>query len=78
MATDGQIAAAAPQAIDLSKPLYAQVNAVQWRAFWATFLGWVLDGFDFTILTFILIDIQGTFGLDRAQTVVQLPLAALT
>jgi SHS family lactate transporter-like MFS transporter len=47
-------------------PWYRQVNATQWRAFWATFLGWVLDGFDFTILTFILIDIQNSFTVDRA------------
>lgn len=47
-------------------PWYRQVNAMQWRAFWATFLGWVLDGFDFTILTFILIDIQNSFTIDRA------------
>ena len=45
-------------------PWYRQVNADQWRAFWATFLGWVLDGFDFTILTFVLIDIQRTFTVD--------------
>src|SRR6059036_3135750 len=48
-------------------PWYRQVNATQWRAFWATFLGWVLDGFDFTILTFILIDIQHSFTIDRAR-----------
>jgi SHS family lactate transporter-like MFS transporter len=47
-------------------PWYRQVNAMQWRAFWATFLGWALDGFDFTILTFILIDIQNSFTIDRA------------
>src|SRR5918995_4168337 len=47
-------------------PWYRQVNTDQWRAFWATFLGWVLDGFDFTILTFILIDIQNSFTVDRA------------
>src|SRR5215510_8703000 len=47
-------------------PWYRQVNATQWRAFWATFLGWVLDGFDFNILTFILIDIQHSFTIDRA------------
>ena len=29
-------------------------------------LGWMLDGFDFTILTFILIDIQNSFTVDRA------------
>src|SRR5262245_20260463 len=45
-------------------PWYQQVNRDQWRAFWATFLGWVLDGFDFTIITFILIDIQKTFAVD--------------
>jgi SHS family lactate transporter-like MFS transporter len=42
------------------------VTTKQWRAFWAAFLGWVLDGFDATILTFILIDIQNSFSVDRA------------
>ena len=36
----------------------------QWRAFAGTFLGWTFDGFDFTILTFVLIDIQKTFAVD--------------
>src|SRR5207237_5937482 len=36
----------------------------QWRAFAATFLAWTFDGFDFTVLTFILIDIQKTFAVD--------------
>ena len=36
----------------------------QWRAFAATFLGWMFDGFDFTVLTFILIDIQRRFAVD--------------
>jgi SHS family lactate transporter-like MFS transporter len=48
------------------RPWYRQVNADQWRAFWATFLGWVLDGFDFTILTFILVDIQQSFTVGAA------------
>lgn len=47
-------------------PWYRQVNGEQWRAFNATFLGWVLDGFDFTIITFILIDIQQSFTVDKA------------
>ena len=46
-------------------PWYRQVNREQWKAFLATFLGWVLDGFDFTILTFILIDIQKSFTIDN-------------
>ena len=55
-----------PPPVQLEGPWYRQVNSEQWRAFWATFLGWVLDGFDFTILTFILIDIQNSFTVDRA------------
>ncbi len=47
-------------------PWYRQVSREQWKAFFATFLGWLLDGFDFTILTFILIDIQESFTVDRA------------
>jgi SHS family lactate transporter-like MFS transporter len=47
-------------------PWYRQVTPQQWRAFAAAFLGWVLDGFDFTILTFILIDIQKSFTIDSA------------
>ncbi|MEQ8661548.1 MAG: MFS transporter [Gammaproteobacteria bacterium] len=38
----------------------------QRRAFWAVFLGWVVDSFDFNILAFILIDIQQSFTVDRA------------
>jgi MFS transporter, SHS family, lactate transporter len=47
-------------------PWYTQVTSDQWRAFWAVFLGWVVDAFDFTISTFILIDIQKSFTVDRA------------
>ncbi len=44
---------------------YREVTAGQWRAFLATFFGWMLDGFDFTVLTFILIDIQHSFTVDK-------------
>ena len=47
-------------------PWYRQVDGRQWRAFFATFLGWLLDAFDFTIMTFILIDIQNSFTVDAA------------
>ncbi|MBI4472579.1 MAG: MFS transporter [Acidobacteria bacterium] len=52
--------------IDTSLPWYRQVNREQWRAFIATFGGWILDGFDFTILTFIIIDIQREFSVTSA------------
>jgi SHS family lactate transporter-like MFS transporter len=47
-------------------PWYRQVTSEQWKAFLATFLGWVLDGFDFTILTFLLGDIGRSFSVDKA------------
>jgi MFS transporter, SHS family, lactate transporter len=42
------------------------INATQWRAFLGAFLGWVLDGFDFSVLAFILIDIEHSFTVDKA------------
>jgi SHS family lactate transporter-like MFS transporter len=47
-------------------PWYRQVTGDQWRAFWAVFLGWIVDSFDFNILAFIVIDIQKSFTVDRA------------
>src|SRR3954465_2811426 len=37
----------------------------QRRAFFAAFFGWMLDGFDYTILTFVLLDIQRSFTIDK-------------
>ena len=50
----------------LPRPWYRDVNREQRKVFAATFLAWMLDAFDFTILTFILIDIQQSFTVDRA------------
>jgi SHS family lactate transporter-like MFS transporter len=47
-------------------PWYREVNRDQWRAFVASFGGWILDGFDFMILSFVLIDIQKEFSVDAA------------
>ena len=57
---------AATAVIDDTRPWYRQVTRDQWRAFWAVFLGWIVDSFDFNILTFIIIDIQRSFTVDRA------------
>jgi SHS family lactate transporter-like MFS transporter len=58
----------AAESIAPEKPLawYRQVTPSQWRAFWAVFLGWIVDSFDFNVLTFIVIDIQKSFTVDRA------------
>jgi SHS family lactate transporter-like MFS transporter len=45
---------------------YRSLTPAQRRAFIAAFLGWMLDGFDFTILTFVLADIQRSFTVDNA------------
>jgi hypothetical protein len=50
----------------LSGSWYRQISPAQWRPFWATFLGWVVDAFDCNILAFILIDIQRSFSVARA------------
>src|SRR6185436_16434217 len=55
---------APPVAAAADLPWYRQVSKEQWRAFWATFIGWVVDAFDFNILSFIIIDISNSFTID--------------
>jgi MFS transporter, SHS family, lactate transporter len=50
----------------LAGPWYRDVTPAQWKAFIGAYLGWVLDGFDFTMLTFLLVDIQRSFGVNKA------------
>jgi SHS family lactate transporter-like MFS transporter len=45
---------------------FRSLTTDQRRAFFAAFFGWMLDGFDFTILTFVLADIQRSFTIDNA------------
>jgi SHS family lactate transporter-like MFS transporter len=45
---------------------WREVTPTQWKAFFGCYLGWVLDGFDFTIVTFLLVDIQRSFTVDKA------------
>ena len=45
---------------------FRSLTPAQKRAFAAAFFGWMLDGFDFTILTFVLADIQRSFTVDNA------------
>jgi SHS family lactate transporter-like MFS transporter len=47
-------------------PWYRQVTSTQWNAFFASFLGWTLDGFDFTIVSFLLADLQTHFSVSKA------------
>ena len=47
-------------------PWFRQVTPDQWKAFTGSYLAWVLDGFDYTILQFLLIDIQRSFTVNKA------------
>lgn len=49
-----------------ARPWYRELTRDQRNAFLASFLGWVLDGFDATILTFLLTDIQQSFTINKA------------
>jgi SHS family lactate transporter-like MFS transporter len=55
-------ALAAQRSVDI--PWYRQVTREQWWVFAACYLGWTLDGFDFTILTFLLADIRHSFTVN--------------
>lgn len=50
----------------MSQPWYREVSREQWKTFLTTFAAWTLDAFDFTILTFVLLDIQQSFEVNRA------------
>ncbi|HJS72921.1 MAG TPA: MFS transporter, partial [Vicinamibacteria bacterium] len=43
------------------------VVANRWRALAAAFLGWMLDGYDFTILTLVLIEIQEELSMTSTE-----------
>jgi SHS family lactate transporter-like MFS transporter len=45
---------------------FRDITRIQWNAFFAAFLGWASDGFDFSILSFLLIDIERSFTVDKA------------
>jgi len=43
---------------------WREVTRTQWMAFIGSYLGWTLDGFDYTILTFLLVDVQRSFAVN--------------
>lgn len=49
-------------------PWYRQVNAVQKKALFSAWLGYVFDGFDFMLITYILVSIQQDLQISNVQT----------
>ena len=45
---------------------YFELTRDQRNAFWAAYLGWTLDGFDYSIVSFLLVDIQRSFTVSSA------------
>ena len=50
----------------MSQPWYREVSRQEWKTFLTTFAAWTLDAFDFTIITFVLLDIQNSFSVNKA------------
>jgi len=50
----------------MSQPWYRDVSRQQWKTFLTTFSAWTLDAFDFTIITFVLVDIRRSFEVNLA------------
>jgi len=54
------------EAQPLGRIWYFDLSRDQRKAFWAAYLGWTLDGFDYYILSLLLVDVQRSFTVSAA------------
>jgi SHS family lactate transporter-like MFS transporter len=61
-----------PTAIEAAKtiPWWKEPTRDQWMAWWAAWLGWTLDAFDFTVFLLIMVAIAKEFGVPLTEVTV--------